>query len=127
MRLTLRDAVSTAIVLAGLAMGLSVLAGWNWPLLGGVRAGIVAVAIAGFAACMLASALESFYFTDPFGVMTFLVAMGAMAIGIVGGLISDSEEFLLMLMLVVAMLWLLATLRHAIEGGRPAGAAKIAG
>lgn len=116
MRLTWRDAVSTLVLLAGLSMALSVLQGWGWPLLGGVRAGIIALAVAGLASCVLGGTLDRFYFSDPFGLVTFLIAMTALAIAIVGGLIVGTPEFLLALMLVTAALWVLATGRHAVEG-----------
>jgi hypothetical protein len=126
MRLTWRDAVSTVLVLAGLAMALSVIEGWGWPLLGGVREGIVAAGIAGVAACVLGSPLERSYFTDPFGLITTLIGMAVIGIAIVGGLIFGTQEFLLMLMLVMGMLWVLATVRHAVEGAAPPAAVKDA-
>ena len=116
MRLSWKDAWSTLLVVAGLAIALSVTQGWNWPLLGGVREGIIALGIAGLGACLLGSPRERFYFTDPFGLATILVVMAALAIAIVGGLIVGSVEYLVALMLVTAMLWTLATLEHAVEG-----------
>jgi hypothetical protein len=116
MRLSWKDAWSTVLVVAAMAMALSVTQGWNWPLLGGVREGIIALAIAGLGACLLGSPRERSYFTDPFGLVTMLVVMVALAIAIVGGLIVASVEYLVALMLVTAMLWALATLRHAVEG-----------
>jgi hypothetical protein len=119
MRLTWRDAVSTVLVLAGLAMALSVIEGWGWPLLGGVREGIVAAGITGVAACLLGSSLERSYFADPFGLVTLIIGMAVIGIAIVGGLIFGTQEFLLALMLVIGMLWVLATVRHAVEGAVP--------
>lgn len=116
MRLTWKDAVSTVLVLAGLSMALSVVAGWGWPLLGGVRSGIVALGIAGLGACLLASSRDSFYIRDPFGLMTSVIMMLGLGVAIVGGLIVGTLEFLFMLMAVTAMMWLLATVRHAVEG-----------
>lgn len=119
MRLTWRDALSTVLVLAGLLMALSVVQGWGWPLLGGVRAGIVALGIVGVAACALGAPRESFYYRDPFGLMTTLIVMIALAVAIVGGLIFGTQEFLVVLMVVTAMLWVMATVRHAVEGTTP--------
>ncbi len=116
MRLSWKDAWSTVLVVVGLAMALSVTQGWNWPLLGGVREGIIALGIAGVGACLLGSPRDRFYFTDPFGLATMLVVMVAAAIAIVGGLIVGSVQYLVVLMLLTAMLWALATLRHAVEG-----------
>jgi hypothetical protein len=116
MRLSWKDAWATVLVVVGLAMALSVTQGWNWLLLGGVREGIIALGIAGVGACLLGSPRERFYFTDPFGLATMLVVMVALAIAIVGGLITGSVQYLLVLMVVTAILWVVATLRHAVEG-----------
>ncbi len=116
MRLTWRDAVSTAMVVIGLTLAVSVVAGWQWPLLGGVREGIVALAVFGLASCVFGSPLDRFSFTDPFGLGAMLVAMIALAVGVVGGLITGSVEYLYIVMVVTLMLWALATLRHMIEG-----------
>jgi hypothetical protein len=127
MRLTWRDVVSTVLVLAGLVMGLSVIEGWGWPLLGGVREGIVAAGIAGVGACVLGSSLERSYVADPFGVVTMVIGMAALAIAIVGGLLMGTQEFLLALILTMGMLWLLATVRHAVEGAVPQAAVEGVG
>lgn len=116
MRLDRKDALSTVILLAGLAMALSVTQGWSWPLLGGVREGIIALGIAGLGACILGSQGDSFYRTDPFGLATMMVMMAAIAVAIVGGLITGSVQYLVALMLVTTMLWALATIRHAVDG-----------
>lgn len=127
MRLTLRDVFATILVAAGLAMGLSVMQGWDWPLLNGVRAGVIALAVTGFAACLFGSSLERFYFTDPFGLFAFATAMAVMAISIVGGLIFGTQEYLLALMLASAMLWLMGTVRHAVEGEEVAPVRRLFG
>ena len=116
MRLSWKDAWSTVLVVAGLAMALSVTLGWRWPFLGGVREGIIALGIAGLGACILGSPRERVYFTDPFGLVTMLIVMVALAFTIVGGLIVASVEYLIALMLVTGMMWVLATLRHAMDG-----------
>jgi hypothetical protein len=115
-RLSLKDVWSTVLVAIGLTMAFSVTQGWNWPLLGGVREGIVALTIAGVGACALGDAGEKFYRTDPFALATLLVAMAAATIAVVGGLITGSVQYLLVLMVVIVTLWALATLRHAVEG-----------
>jgi hypothetical protein len=119
MRLSWRDGLSTVLVLAGLLMALSVIQGWGWPFLGGVRSGIVALGIVGLAACVLGAPRESFYYRDPFGLMTTLIVMIALAVAIVGGLIFAMQQFLIVLMVVTAMLWVMATVRHAVEGATP--------
>jgi hypothetical protein len=116
MRLTWKDLASTVLVVVGLALALSVTQGWNWPLLGGVREGIIALTVVGFGAHLLGAPRERFYFTDPFALVTMLIVVAAFAVAIVGGLITASVQYLLVLMLVVTVLWAMATLRHAVEG-----------
>jgi hypothetical protein len=124
MRLTWKDALSTVLVLAGLLMALSVIQGWGWPLLSGVRSGIIALAVVGLAACTLGAPRESFYYRDPFGLMTTAVVMIALVVAIVGGLIVGTQQFLIVLMVVTAMLWVMATVRHAVEGSAPSTPSK---
>lgn len=121
MRLTWRDLVSTFLVVVGLVLALSVMEGWNWPLLGGVREGIIALTVVGFGAHLLGEPRDRFYWTDPFGLVTMLIVAAAMGIAIVGGLITGSVQFLLLLMLVTPMLWAIATFRHVVEGHTPTG------
>ncbi len=116
MRLSWKDVWSTVLVVVGLTMALSVTQGWNWPFLGGVREGIIVLAIAGVSACLLGAPRERSWFTDPFALAFVLVAAVALAIGIVGGLIVGSVSYLVVLMVVTTMLWAVATLRHAVEG-----------
>jgi hypothetical protein len=116
MRLNWKDAWATVLVVAGLAAALSVTQGWNWPVLGGVREGIIVLGIAGLGACIMGAPRERFYFRDPFGLVTMVIVLAALAIAIVGGLIVGSVEYLVALMLVTTMLWAFATVRHAVEG-----------
>ncbi|MGZ3416116.1 MAG: hypothetical protein ACXVAT_20065 [Isosphaeraceae bacterium] len=116
MRLTWKDALSTVLVLAGLLMALSVVQGWGWPFLSGVRSGIIALGVVGVAACALGAPRESLYYRDPFGLMTTVIVMIALVVAIVGGLIAGTQQFLIVLMVVTAMLWVMATIRHAVEG-----------
>lgn len=117
MKLGWRDAAATVVLIVGLVLAFSVTQGWDWPLLGGVREGIVALALIGFAAHLFGAApREKFYYNDPFGLGTLIVAVAAMAVVVVGGLITGEIGYLVALMFVTAMLWIFATLRHAIEG-----------
>jgi len=123
MKLDWKDAVSTTLVVVGLILALSVTQGWNWPLLGGVREGIVALAVIGFGAHLLGAPRERFYYNDPFGLITVLIAVTTIGIAIVGGLITGSVEYLLGLMVVITMFWVFATFRHAVEGRTTSGRA----
>ena len=127
MRLTWRDAVSTTLVAAGLLLALSVTQSWGWLGLSGVRAGIIVLGVAGFGACLVSAPTERFYRSDPFGLLLLGVLILALAFTIIGGLIFADMSYLVALMLVVVMLWALATLRHAIEGINPASHHPVAG
>ena len=119
MRLDWKDAASTALVVVALTLAFSVTQGWNWPLLGGVREGIIVLALVGFGAHLFGAPRERFYYTDPFGLLMVLIVVAGMAVGIVGGLITGTMQYLIVLMGVVTVLWAFATLRHAVEGHTP--------
>lgn len=51
MRLTWRDGAATTMAGLVLAILLAATQAWSWPLLGDFRAGVVALAIVGFAMC----------------------------------------------------------------------------
>ena len=119
MRLTWKDLVSLFLVLVGFSLALSVIQGWDWPLLSGVREGVVVLAVFGFGAHLLGAPREKFYWTDPFGLLLVLAVVAAMGVAIVGGLITGSTEFLLLLMIATPTLWVMSTLRHAVEGATP--------
>ena len=119
MRLTWKDLASTVLVVVGLGLALSVTQGWSWPLLGGVREGIIALTVVGFGAHLMGAPRERFYITDPFALVTMLIMAAAMAVAIVGGLITGSVEYLFILMVVTTTMWAMATLRHVVEGRTP--------
>jgi hypothetical protein len=127
MRLTWKDGVSTILVVAGLAMAFSVVQAWGWPLLGGVREGIIALGITGLAACILGAPADRFSFSDPYGLLTMVLSLGAIAIAIVGGLAFGTVEYLYVLMAVTGGLWVLATIRHAVDGTPAAPGRRVFG
>ena len=54
MKLTYRDAITTALATLVVAITLAITQGWAWPMLGSPRAGIIAVGILGVAMCSIA-------------------------------------------------------------------------
>ncbi len=116
MRLSWRDALATLIVLVGLAFALAVTQGWSWPLMNGVRAGIIALGLAGILACSASGWAQdaqeegpSFYRT-PFFIGGALLGTFLLIVGIVG-LFANTMVFLAWMMAAFALLWLL-TLVH---------------
>lgn len=106
MNLTRKDVVATLVVAAGVALGLSVLMGWGWPLMNGVRAGIIALGITGIAACSVsgwASAEPSF--TNPFIVLAAVLGVVALGAGLVG-LFAGTAPYLVTMVVAIALLWL---------------------
>ncbi len=120
-RFTWRDALATLLVAVGLGFGYSVVAGWGWPLMNGVRAGIIALGLAGSLACPVGwTTQESDFFTKPslsalhqvgtFFVIGSIVGAFLLSIGI-AGLIVGTMPYLEWMMAGVAVMWLI-TLVH---------------
>lgn len=125
MRLTLKDAFGTLLVLVGLAFAYSVVAGWGWPLMNGVRAGIIALGVASFIACPVSwRTSEPNYFKSPFFIVGAIVGVFVLGL-LVSGLIVGTLIYLELMMGGVALLWLITTLHHMLPetGARPATAA----
>jgi hypothetical protein len=118
MRLTGKDAVAT--MLAGLAVlvVLAVTEGWGWPLLGSPRAGVLALGVIGVGMCASGSRVgEQTSMRDPFIAVAMVLGIGSLVL-IVLGLIVGSEALLVTLGATILALWLVTTLRHAIESPR---------
>ena len=129
MRLTWRDGVATALGLLGAVVVLAVLLGWDWPLLGSYRAGVVALAAIGVPMCLIGAYPFWEILRDPFLTIGAVLGFGA-ATALVVGLITGTELPFVSLAVLMGVLWLVATLRHAVEeaprGASPAmGATKL--
>ena len=135
MRFTWRDGLATLLVAVGLAFGYSVVAGWGWPLMSGVRAGIIALGVAGSLACPVSwSTPESDFFKKPslsalrqagtFFVVGAIVGTFLLVIGIVG-LIVGTMPYLEWMLVGVAVMWLITLVHRLLPGAtttRPAAA-----
>lgn len=121
MRFTWRDALATLLVAAGLAFGYSVVAGWAWPLMSGVRAGIIALGVAGMLACPVSwTKQETDFFQKPslsglrqagiFFVVGVIVGTFLLIVGIIG-LIVGTMPYLEWMLAGVVVMWLI-TLVH---------------
>jgi hypothetical protein len=112
-----REAGATLLTIVGLTLALSVAQGWNWPLLGDARAGIIALAVAGFGACTMSnSGATSFSAKDPFVMVAIAAGCVLLAAAIVG-LFVNTLPYLVVMMGATVVLWLVATMRHLVEGG----------
>jgi hypothetical protein len=135
MRFTWRDALATLLVIVGLAFGYSVVAGWGWPLMNGVRAGIIALGVAGLAACPVSwSEQERAFFAKPslsalgqagvFFVLGVVVGTFLLVIGIVG-LKVGTMPYLEWMLAGVVVMWLITLVHRLLPGAkstRPAAA-----
>ena len=118
MRLTWRDAVATAIVIAIGVVVFAVVGEWGWPLLGSVAAGSAAVLALGLAACIVGgSDMGAFSMHDPMLARSTILGAGAFVLAI-AGMITGSETVFVILGVTVGVLWVVTTLRHAIEDER---------
>jgi len=116
MTLTRRDAYATIVVAAGLLLALSVAQGWNWPLMNGVRAGIIALGVTGIFGCSVSGWAEGNpSFKDPFMVVASVVGVIALGAGLVG-LFAGTTIYLFVMMAAIALLWLV-TVSHRLFGG----------
>jgi hypothetical protein len=134
MRLTWRDAVATALGLLGAVVVLAVLQGWGWPLLGSYRAGVMALAAIGVPMCLIgaypfwdsvAFRQPRLILRDPFLTVAAMLGFAA-ATTLVIGLVTGTELLFVSLAVVMGALWLVATLRHAVEAV-PRGASAAMG
>ena len=126
MRLTWRDAVATLFVLAGLALALSATQGWGWPLMNGVRAGIIALGVTGIVACSVsgwaqdANEQGSSFYRSPFFIAGTIVGVFLLGIGIVG-LFVGAVQFLFWMMAGFAALWVITLIHRLLPPEAPSG------
>jgi hypothetical protein len=112
-----REIRATLFTAVGLALALSVVQGWGWPWLGDARAGIIALGVAGFAACTTSNAdATTFSIKDPFVIAAIAVGIVVLAAGAIG-LFANTLPYLVVMMVATIALWIIATTRHLVETG----------
>ena len=115
MRLTWKDGAGTLLVaLVGVVM-VATVQGWDWPLLGSYRSAGLVVFGLGLLACPLGgSALRTADdMKDPY--VRFASALGVLAlVALIGVLIWGTQAWFLALVLDIAVLWAVSTIRHAL-------------
>jgi hypothetical protein len=131
MKLTWRDGVTTALAVLVGAVAVAVVQDLDWPLLGSTRSAIVTMGILGYAMCMIGirgSAMTSGkdLARGPFMIAASVLGAIALVLAIVG-LVVGTETMAVLLAVDLLVLWMVATLRHLVEGTRvsprPVGAA----
>ena len=114
MRLTWKDGAATLLVALVGILAVATVQAWGWPLLGSYRSAGLVVFGVGMLTCPLAgSALRTVDdMKEPY--VRFASALGVVAlIALVGVLIWGTQAWFLALVIDIAVLWAIATIRHA--------------
>lgn len=115
MTLTWKDAVATLLVVGVGIVTYARLKGFDWPLLGSWRAGVLVLFGLGIATCIVAGS-GSVPDKNAWTVAGSVLGGVAFAL-IIAGLIANSKMVFLALALDILALWLLTTMHHIIEKG----------
>lgn len=127
MGLSWRDGIATILVAASAAVTGSVVYGWNWPLIGDARAGVVAVFILGFSACVVGGgpawmfgAMREGRMRGPGPIWSpfFVIAagLGALAFALMfADLFINDVSLLVWSTAAVVGIWIVSTIHHALE------------
>jgi hypothetical protein len=124
-RLTWKDAVTTALGALIVVMAFGILEGWGWFMLGSYRTGVLALAVVGLATCAVGgmtdtSEAPSFKGRFP----SQILHLGVLVILLIGLILPSRAAVVAMAAVIVAQ-WAVATLRHAL-GAVPARRARTA-
>lgn len=126
MRLTWRDLVATGLVAVAGGVTLSVVYGWNWPLIGDARAAGVALFALSFPSCLIGRAQERMQQAIEHRAGWGAYLVGAIVLGsviallILATIIFNSTAVLVAATGVMVLLWLVTTVDHLIdEAARP--------
>jgi peptidoglycan/LPS O-acetylase OafA/YrhL len=115
MRLTRRDGFTTLVMAACTAVLLAVTQGWDWPLLGSYRTGTLALGILGQAMCA-GGARDVMSLKKNGGYIAAMSVLGGGALVlVVVGLITSSEPVFVALWAVILGMWIVSTVRHAVQ------------
>jgi hypothetical protein len=121
MRFTWRDGISTLLAAVVLLLAFAVVRGWNWPLLGGYRSGMIALAVVGLVMSGIGTAAREVRWSDPF--MATEGILGAVAVVLfVVGIIAATQGWLVAFTVSLMVVWFVAVTRHVVEH-EPAGPA----
>lgn len=115
MRLSRKHLFGTVVTFISLAIALSVVLGWNWPIVGtSVTAGIIAAGVVGLIACGTSGWFgrfsDSTWHGDPWLVVGMVLGTATLVVGIIG-LFVGTMLYLVLMTVGIAALWL-ATIAH---------------
>jgi hypothetical protein len=127
-----RHAVGTLLVAGAVGVTLSVVYGWNWPLIGDARAGVIALFVLSYPSCLfaqsparMAAAIRRETTLSPFLVMAAVLGSAALVL-MIAGVIMNSVTVLVGSAIVVIAIWVVTTAhrfaearpRPSLQGGR---------
>ena len=123
MGLSWRDAGATLLVVVAAAVTLSVVNGWDWPLIGDARAGAFGLLVLGFGASvagggpqLFVAALRRNVSTRAMWLSMFASAMGLVTFSLlVADLFLNSISLLVWTTIALLAIWVVATIHHAVE------------
>jgi uncharacterized membrane protein YccC len=113
MRVSFKDAFATLLAAFAALVALAVLGGWGWPLLGGYRAGTIALGVIGIAMCAIGSDYSTVRGLDPFVAVAGVLGVAVLGL-VIAGLIWATAALFVWLAVTILVLWLVTTVRHVI-------------
>ena len=116
MRITWRDAVTTALAVVVVLVYLAHVASWAIPVVGDVRGATLVLGAAGFAMCIVGGSSSAVVRRDAFLVPLSVLGVGAFVV-IAVGLITSWELIVPLLTADILLMWVMATMRHALATG----------
>lgn len=114
MTFTKKDVYATLVLAVGIVLALSVLQGWNWPLMNGVRTAIIALGLTGMFSCAVSGWADGEpSFKSPFMVIGALLGVIALGAGVIG-LVTGSAAFLVAMMTATIVIWLITAVHRVL-------------
>jgi hypothetical protein len=123
MGLSWRDGIGTLLVAAAVTVTLSVVYGWNWPLIGDARAGVIALFFLSYPSCLVAQAPARMaaairHETTWSAFLIVATVLGAVALAsMILGVVVNSVAVLIVTTTVVVGIWVVTTAHHLAEPG----------
>jgi hypothetical protein len=116
MRITWRDAATTAFAVVVVLVYLAHVASWAIPVVGDVRGATLMLGAVGFAMCIVGGSTSAVVRRDAFLAPLTVLGVGAFVV-IAIGLISGWELIVPLLTADILLMWVMATMRHALATG----------
>lgn len=118
MRLLREQLFGSVVTFISLAIALSVIFAWNWPIVGtSVTAGIIGAGVIALIACgtsgWTSRFSESTWYRDPWLIVGMVLGAATLAVGIIG-LFVGTMLYLALMMAGIAALWLVTIVHHVL-------------